>query len=111
MMTARSRSDFRCESGSDVFRLVTSLLVLSSVPADLNDGKQYDFYAGTSMAAPQVAGLVALVREVAPGLSAKKAQNVIERTARFSSGKSSPTIGAGVVYAPDAVAEAERFSK
>ena len=86
-------------------------LVLSSVPADLNDGKQYDFYAGTSMAAPQVAGLVALVREVAPGLSAKKAQNVIERTARFSNGKSSPTIGAGVVYAPDAVAEAERFSK
>jgi subtilisin family serine protease len=63
------------------------------------------------MAAPQVAGLVALVREVAPGLSAKKAQNVIERTARFSNGKSSPTIGAGVVYAPDAVAEAERSSK
>jgi subtilisin family serine protease len=86
-------------------------LVLSSVPADLNDGTQYDWYAGTSMAAPQVAGLVALLREVAPDLSAKKAQNVIERTARFSNGKSSPTIGAGVVYAPDAVAEAERFSK
>jgi subtilisin family serine protease len=86
-------------------------LVLSTVPPDLNDGLAYDFYAGTSMAAPQVAGLVALVREVAPDLSAKRVQNVIERTARHSDGKSSPTIGAGVVYAPDALAEAERFSK
>ncbi|WP_242492742.1 S8 family peptidase [Halogeometricum borinquense] len=86
-------------------------LVYSSVPADLNDGSQYAWYAGTSMAAPQVAGLVALVREVAPDLTAKQVQNVIERTARFSKGKSSPDIGAGVVYAPDAVAEADRFSK
>ncbi|WP_239640449.1 S8 family peptidase [Halogeometricum pallidum] len=83
-------------------------LVLSTVPPDLNDGLAYDWYAGTSMAAPQVAGLVALVREVAPDMSAKKVQNVIERTARHSNGKSSPELGAGVIYAPDALEEAQR---
>ncbi|MDS0297930.1 S8 family serine peptidase [Halogeometricum sp. S1BR25-6] len=83
-------------------------LVLSTVPPDLNDGLAYDWYAGTSMAAPQVAGLVALIREVAPEMSAKKIQNVIERTARYSTGRSSPKLGAGVVYAPDALEEAQR---
>jgi subtilisin family serine protease len=81
-------------------------LVLSTVPADLNDGTRYDWYAGTSMAAPQVAGLVALVREVDPGLGANRVQSIIERTARYATGKSSPELGAGVVYAPAAVEEA-----
>ncbi|SDQ20051.1 S8 family peptidase [Halopelagius longus] len=83
-------------------------LVLSTVPAELNEGTEYDWYAGTSMAAPQVAGLVALVREVNPDLNAKQVQQIIERTARFSNGSSSPDIGAGIIYAPDAVAEAAR---
>ncbi|MFC4357224.1 S8 family serine peptidase [Halobium salinum] len=83
-------------------------LVLSTVPADLNDGKQYAYYAGTSMAAPQVAGLVALVREVNPDLNAKQVQSIVQNTARYSKGKSSADLGAGVVYAPDAVAEASR---
>ncbi|WP_049971447.1 S8 family serine peptidase [Haladaptatus cibarius] len=78
------------------------------VPPDLNDGTAYAWYAGTSMAAPQVAGLVALIREANPDLSAKKVQNIIENTARFSNGKSDADIGAGVIYAPDAVAEAEQ---
>lgn len=84
-------------------------LVYSTVPADLNDGTRYAFYAGTSMAAPQVAGLVALVREVAPDLSAARVQSVIERTARFSNGASSDDVGAGVVHAPGAVEEASKF--
>ncbi|SFR36686.1 S8 family peptidase [Halogeometricum limi] len=86
-------------------------LVYSTVPRDLSGGTGYGFKAGTSMAAPQVAGLVALVREVAPGLNAKQVQNVIERTARFSNGNSDADIGAGVIYAPDALAEAQKFAK
>ncbi|WP_435348896.1 S8 family peptidase [Haloarchaeobius sp. HRN-SO-5] len=82
-------------------------LVLSTVPPDLNDGLAYDWYAGTSMAAPQVAGLVALVREVNPALSAGQVQNVIETTARYSDGSGDEDVGAGIVYAPGAVAEAE----
>ncbi|SIQ83296.1 Serine protease, subtilisin family [Haladaptatus litoreus] len=83
-------------------------LVYSTVPPDLNDGTAYAWYAGTSMAAPQVAGLVALIREVNPDMSAKQVQSIIENTARYSNGKSDADIGAGVIYAPDAVAEAKR---
>nr|WP_303647879.1 S8 family serine peptidase [Haloarchaeobius amylolyticus] len=83
-------------------------LVLSTVPPDLNDGRAFDWYAGTSMAAPQVAGLVALIREVNPDLSAKQVQSIIENTARFSDGKGDADIGAGVIYAPAAVEEAAR---
>lgn len=78
-------------------------LVLSTIPPDLNGGAAYAWYAGTSMAAPQVAGLVALVREVNPALNAKQVQSVIENTARFSTGKGSPEIGAGVIHAPGAL--------
>lgn len=83
-------------------------LVLSTVPPDLNGGMAYDWYAGTSMAAPQVAGLVALVREANPELSAKQVQSIIENSARFSKGKGSADIGAGVVYAPGALEEATK---
>jgi subtilisin family serine protease len=83
-------------------------LVLSTVPPDLNDGVAYAHYAGTSMAAPQVAGLVALLREVDPDLSAKRVQSIVENTARFSRGKSSADVGAGVVHAPSALEEAQR---
>ena len=83
-------------------------LVYSTVPPDLNGGLAYDWYAGTSMAAPQVAGLVALVREVNPDLSAKQVQSVIENSARFSNGKGSADVGAGVIYAPGALEEAAK---
>jgi len=83
-------------------------LVLSTVPPDLNDGLAFDYYAGTSMAAPQVAGLVALVREVNPDLSAKQVQSVIENSARYANGKGDPDLGAGVVYAPGAVEAAKQ---
>ena len=83
-------------------------LVLSTVPPDLNDGTAFDYYAGTSMAAPQVAGLVALVREVNPDLNAKQVQSIIENSARYANGKGDPDLGAGVVYAPGAVEEAKK---
>ncbi|MFC5368461.1 S8 family peptidase [Salinirubrum litoreum] len=83
-------------------------LVYSTVPPDLNDGTAYAWYAGTSMAAPQVAGLVALLREVDPDLSAKRVQSIIENTARFSRGKSSADLGAGVIHAPSALDRASK---
>lgn len=83
-------------------------LVYSTVPPDLNDGSAYAWYAGTSMAAPQVAGLVALLREVNPDLSAKQVQSVVENTARFSTGKSSADVGAGVIHAPSALDRASK---
>lgn len=83
-------------------------LVYSTVPPDLNDGTAYAWYAGTSMAAPQVAGLVALLREVDPDLSAKQVQSVIENTARFSRGKRSADVGAGVIHAPSALDRASK---
>jgi subtilisin family serine protease len=83
-------------------------LVYSTVPPDLNGGRAYDWYAGTSMAAPQVAGLVALVREANPELNAKQVQSIIENSARFSKGKGNANIGAGVVYAPGALEEATK---
>ncbi|WP_435365811.1 S8 family peptidase [Haloarchaeobius sp. DYHT-AS-18] len=78
-------------------------LVLSTVPPDLNDGTAYAWYAGTSMAAPQVAGLVALIREVNPDLGAKEVQSIIENTARGSDGKGDADVGAGIIYAPAAL--------
>lgn len=83
-------------------------LVYSTVPPDLNGGRAYDWYAGTSMAAPQVAGLVALIREVAPDMSAKQVQSVIENSARYTAGKGSPDVGAGIIHAPGALAEAAK---
>ncbi|WP_137285774.1 S8 family peptidase [Halorussus salinisoli] len=41
----------------------------------------YDWYAGTSMAAPQVAGAVALVKSAKPRLDANQAKNALERVA------------------------------
>ncbi len=83
-------------------------LVYSTVPPDLNGGTAYAWYAGTSMAAPQVAGLVALIREANPDLSANQIQSIIENTARYSNGKGDTDIGAGIIYAPDAIAEAKQ---
>ena len=83
-------------------------LVYSTVPPDLNGGTAYAWFAGTSMAAPQVAGLVALIREANPDLSANQVQSIIENTARFSNGKGDADIGVGIIYAPDAVTEAKQ---
>ncbi|WP_327051972.1 S8 family serine peptidase [Halomicrococcus gelatinilyticus] len=41
----------------------------------------YDWYAGTSMAAPQVAGAVALVKSANPQFNANQVKSVLERTA------------------------------
>ena len=72
--------------------------VLSTVPDD-----SYAYFQGTSMAAPQVTGLVGLVKELAPNLNSHRVQKVIERNAELSRGKSSPEFGAGRINALDTV--------
>lgn len=75
-----------------------SNLVLSTVPDD-----EYAYFAGTSMASPQVAGLVGLVRELDPTANPQQVARVIERTAEKSNGKSDPELGAGRINALNTV--------
>ena len=75
------------------------------------------FKAGTSMAAPMVAGVASLVLSVAPGLTGGELRNLLEATARsFPVGTgadctdSGPrSCGAGIVDAGAAVAAARRL--
>lgn len=59
------------------------------------DGAQYGYLAGTSMAAPQVTGTAALVREVAPHSTAEQVEKAIEQGAESVSGESNAELGAG----------------
>jgi subtilisin family serine protease len=63
--------------------------VLSTVPGG------YDWFAGTSMAAPQVAGLVSLVRELDAEMNANQVESAIAHGAELARGRSSPELGAG----------------
>ncbi|MFC6903848.1 S8 family peptidase [Halalkalicoccus tibetensis] len=76
-------------------------LVFSTEP----DGT-YGWKAGTSMAAPQVAGLVALVREIDPDGNANQVENAIAQGAELVPGRSSPEFGAGRINALNTVEQA-----
>ena len=78
-------------------------LVLSTVPPELYGGDEYAYFAGTSMAAPQVTGLAALARELEPSANAKQVQKAIEHGAVGASGKSDPDLGAGRIDAENTV--------
>ena len=74
--------------------------VLSTWPTDLESSvglSGYDYISGTSMAAPQVAGLAALVRELEPDANASRVEQAIQKGAEFANGKSSPEFGAGII--------------
>lgn len=84
-------------------------LVLNAADPDsyvgqLFGGATYLYAAGTSMAAPQVTGAAALVREVAPDATPKQVQEAIESGADLVAGKSDPELGAGRLNAADALA-------
>ena len=66
-------------------------LVLSTVPGG------YGWKAGTSMAAPQVAGAAALVKAENPEYNANQVESVLKRTATVPAGYEKAYYGAGVV--------------
>lgn len=79
--------------------------VFSTIPVD--EG-QYGYKSGTSMAAPQVAGLAALVRELEPNANASQVEQAIQKGAEGANGKSDSEFGAGIINALNTV---ERLSK
>ncbi|WP_336362028.1 S8 family peptidase [Halalkalicoccus salilacus] len=78
-------------------------LVLSTFP-----DKRYGWAAGTSMAAPQVTGTAALVREVAPDANARQVEQAIKNGADLVDGQSDDDLGAGRLNAADALDELPR---
>lgn len=73
-------------------------LVLSTVPGD-----QYAWYAGTSMAAPQVTGTAGLVREQDSETTAGKVERAIKDGADLVEGDNDADLGAGRLNANDAL--------
>ncbi|MFU8866737.1 S8 family peptidase [Natronococcus sp.] len=65
-------------------------------------GVQYASVSGTSMSAPQVAGLSALVRELEPDANPNQVENAIERGAT-GDGRGDPETGAGRIDALETV--------
>lgn len=72
------------------------------------DGNGYDFYQGTSMAAPHVAGVVALMKSVKPALTTAQVQTILTSTARpIAAAKCPGGCGPGLIDANAAVAAAQ----
>jgi len=63
----------------------------------------YVFIIGTSFAAPQVAGLAALIREIDPDLNPKQVETAMERGAELTNGSSDPELGAGRINTRETV--------
>ncbi|WP_306061686.1 S8 family peptidase [Natronococcus wangiae] len=59
------------------------------------NGEAYGWLMGTSMAAPQVTGLAALVRELEPDFSSRRVENAIKRGAEGANGQGDDALGAG----------------
>lgn len=83
-------------------------LVFNAVMADadgdsLLEFPSYAWFAGTSMAAPQVTGAAALVREMAPNANANQVEQAIEQGADLVRGKSDSELGAGRLNANGAL--------
>ena len=78
-------------------------LVFSTYMDPLFFVSTWAWLAGTSMAAPQVAGLVALVRELDPGANALQVERAIAHGAERTSGSSDADLGAGRINALETV--------
>jgi subtilisin family serine protease len=97
--------------GEAVFSALSSLSSPAFYPRVLLPGSRIGFYgygSGTSFAAPQVAGAAALVRAVAPNLSAPDTARVLEETAQGDVW--TPELGFGVLDVAAAVARASELA-
>ena len=84
--------------------------ILSTLYNPIVDEHGYDWQGGTSFAAPHVAGLVALVRELEPGMHPRRVENAIKQGAENSTGRSDPALGAGRINALDTLRMVQRSS-
>lgn len=85
------------------FNLVFNAFMVDADGDGLLEAPEYAFFAGTSMAAPQVTGTAALIREVAPNTNAKQVEQAIEQGADLVPGKNDPELGAGRLNADSAL--------
>lgn len=88
----------------DVF--APGVQICSTIP-----GSKYDSWNGTSMAAPVVAGVAALIREYYPKLTAVQVKNIIMETSVKRNVLKDKCVSGGVVSAYNAILTAERYSK
>lgn len=65
--------------------------------AFFGESVQYAYLAGTSMAAPQVAGAAALVKSVNPEYNAKQIESVLKQTASVPNRYDKTYYGAGII--------------
>ena len=91
--------------GGDIMGFFVSDPVLSTVNAGsyLPAGDDYAGYVGTSMAAPHVAGLSALLYEVSPDITPAEVETIIKSTARPMPWPCYYPCGAGIADATTAV--------
>ncbi len=76
----------------------------------LTDGDHYGYLQGTSMAAPQVAGLAALISHLNPFLTLRDKLTLIKQSARRQGGWS-PELGWGIIDAGAAAEAARRIDR
>lgn len=80
--------------------------------ATLDGDGRYGYLAGTSMAAPQVTAVAALVRSLNPDLSAQGVVRLLKRTARRAPGAGwSPDLGWGILDAAHALQVARTLDR
>lgn len=96
--------------GVDIISTRASLSSLSALSVaddseimDANHVPYYTSMSGTSMSAPHVAGIVALMLEANPSLSWREVKEILQATATNMSGRETWEVGAGYVNAYAAV--------
>ncbi|MFP8956806.1 S8 family peptidase [Natrialbaceae archaeon A-CW3] len=87
---------FPCTTGEYPFPLNGIISTLYIPALDLHT---YDWQGGTSFAAPHVAGLVALVRELDPDMHPRRVEKTIKQGAEGATGRSDSELGAGRINA------------